>query len=131
MDLGFLSAVNGIIYAGSDAGTGKNMYTLDAATGQILWSFASGGSVVSGAAVVNGSVYWGSGYYIGSACPPGGTACGSNDKLYAFTLRYRTSIPQGGVRYNRMPDDRSCHLDRGMRSSRGPSRHRLPAGSFL
>jgi polyvinyl alcohol dehydrogenase (cytochrome) len=85
VDLGFVSAANGVVYAGSNAGTGNNMYALDAATGTILFRFASGGAVISGAAVVNGSVYWGSGYYI-STCPPG-TSCGSNDKLYAFGPR--------------------------------------------
>jgi polyvinyl alcohol dehydrogenase (cytochrome) len=83
VDLGFVSAANGVVYAGSNAGTGQNMYALDAATGNILWGFASGGAVISGAAVVNGTVYWGSGYY-NSTCPAGVTFCGFNDKLYAF-----------------------------------------------
>ncbi|HEX9515013.1 MAG TPA: hypothetical protein VF940_02440 [Streptosporangiaceae bacterium] len=34
-------------------------HALDAATGKILWSFASGGSVTGGASIVGGSVYWG------------------------------------------------------------------------
>jgi polyvinyl alcohol dehydrogenase (cytochrome) len=38
------------------------MYALNAATGRILWSFVSGGSVASGPAIVGGPVYWGSGY---------------------------------------------------------------------
>jgi polyvinyl alcohol dehydrogenase (cytochrome) len=58
------------MYAGSNAGTGDNMYALDAATGTILWRFASGGAVISGAAIVGNSVYWGSGYY-SAICPPG------------------------------------------------------------
>jgi outer membrane protein assembly factor BamB len=86
VDLGFVSAANGVVYAGSNAGTGNNMYALDAATGKILFSFASGGAVVSGAAVVGGSVYRGSGYYF-STCPASEPACGNNDKLYAFALR--------------------------------------------
>ena len=49
------------------------MYALAAATGKILWSFASGGSVSGGAAIVDGSVYWGSGY-CGTACLTGGTS---------------------------------------------------------
>ena len=60
---------------GSTAATGNNMYGLDASTGQILWSFASGGEVRAGAAIVGQKVYWGSGY-------PGG----DNNKLYAFGL---------------------------------------------
>jgi len=76
LDLGFVTSANGVVYAGSDAGTGNNMYALDARTGAILWSFASGGSVASGAAVVDGVVYWGSGYHIGK----------ENNALYAFSL---------------------------------------------
>jgi polyvinyl alcohol dehydrogenase (cytochrome) len=75
-DLGAVSTANGVVYAGSDAGTGNNMYALNAATGTIEWSYASGGSVVDGPSIVNGTVFWGSGYYIGAA----------NDKLYAFGL---------------------------------------------
>jgi polyvinyl alcohol dehydrogenase (cytochrome) len=75
-DLGFMSIANGVVYAPSDAGSGTNMYALDAATGAIKWSFASGGSVISGASIVNGTVYWGSGYYVGQ----------ENNKLYAFGL---------------------------------------------
>lgn len=75
MDLGFMTVANGVVYAGSDAGTGNNMYALDASSGKILWSFPSGGSVVGGAAVVNGVVYWGSGYHIGTM----------NNALYAFS----------------------------------------------
>jgi len=75
-DLGFMSVANGVVYAPSDAGKGTNMYALNAATGTIDWSYASGGSVIDGAAIVNGTVYWGSGYYVGTG----------NNKLYAFCL---------------------------------------------
>jgi polyvinyl alcohol dehydrogenase (cytochrome) len=75
-DLGFMSVANGVVYAPSDAGSGPNMYALNAATGAIDWSYASGGSVIAGAAIVGGTVYWGSGYYIGA----------ENNKLYAFGL---------------------------------------------
>jgi hypothetical protein len=54
------------------------MYAFNAATGNILWSFASGGSVNSGASVVNGVVYWGSGY-----ASLGATA---GNHLYAFSV---------------------------------------------
>lgn len=74
-DSGFVSVANGVAYAGSNAATGTNMYGLDASTGSILWSFASGGEVRSGAAIVGAKVYWGSGY-----------RGGDNNKLYAFTL---------------------------------------------
>jgi polyvinyl alcohol dehydrogenase (cytochrome) len=53
------------------------MYAMDARTGAILWSFASGGSVVDGPSISDGVVYWGSGY---SHIPPGKP----NNQLYAF-----------------------------------------------
>jgi polyvinyl alcohol dehydrogenase (cytochrome) len=83
-----VSAANGLVYAGSTAATGDDMYVPDAATGTILWSFASGGAVASGAAIVDGTVYGGSGYYRATRCPNGtGTLAYcvvSNNKLYAF-----------------------------------------------
>jgi polyvinyl alcohol dehydrogenase (cytochrome) len=71
-----VSVANGVVYAGSlSSGPGMNpadptMFALNAQTGQILWSFASGSSVGSGPAIVDGTVYWGTGYArigIGSA----------------------------------------------------------------
>jgi polyvinyl alcohol dehydrogenase (cytochrome) len=59
--------------------TGDQMFALDAATGAILWRFASGSSVDSGPAVVDATVYRGSGYDRGL----GGNG---NNKLYAFSL---------------------------------------------
>jgi polyvinyl alcohol dehydrogenase (cytochrome) len=70
-----VSLANGVVYAGDNATTGPNMFALDASTGAILGSFASGGEVRSGAAIVNGTVYWGSGY-----------ANGPNNQFYAFDL---------------------------------------------
>ena len=53
------------------------MCALNAATGAILWSFASGGSCVSGAAVSDGMLFWGSGYSkLGTP----------NNKLFAFGI---------------------------------------------
>lgn len=83
---GFLTTANGVLYAGSAAGTGSNMYALDAATGAVLWSFESGGSVFSAPAVVHGTLYWGSGYTRNGACPTGFNTCIANNKLYAFGL---------------------------------------------
>lgn len=74
-DFGAVSVANGVVYAGSQGSPGY-MYGLDAQTGKILWSFASGGSVIDGPSIVNGFVYWGSGYKIGT----------HNNKLYAFTV---------------------------------------------
>lgn len=71
MDPGAVSVANGVVYAGSmgnpvgtigQAATKPTFFALDAATGKILWSFVSGGSVNAGAAIANGVVYWGSGY---------------------------------------------------------------------
>jgi len=79
-----MSEANGVVYAGSLAGTGANMFALDAATGEIKWSFESGGAVVSGAAIVDGSVYWGSGYHTKILGLP---YAGDNHKLYAFAVK--------------------------------------------
>jgi polyvinyl alcohol dehydrogenase (cytochrome) len=74
--LGQVSAANGVVYAGSMSG---DMVAMDAKTGEILWTFASGGSVICGPSIVNGTIYWGSGYKnLGK-----GTG---NNKLYAFTV---------------------------------------------
>ena len=88
-DLGFVSSGNGVVYAGSSAGSGNTMYALDGASGAIRWQFASGGSVMGGAAIVNGSVYWASGYYT-KTCPTSTPSCGGTYRLYAFDL---ASVP--------------------------------------
>ena len=49
----------------------------DGDSGDILWKFASGGSVISGPSIVNGTIFWGSGY------SRGGTG---NNKVFAFSL---------------------------------------------
>jgi polyvinyl alcohol dehydrogenase (cytochrome) len=43
LDTGGMSVANGVVFAGSLSGT---MYGLNAQTGKVLWSFASGGPVV-------------------------------------------------------------------------------------
>lgn len=75
IDRGSVSVANGVMYAGSNSG---EMYALDATTGNILWNFASGGSVIDGPSIVDGALYWGSGYR-----EIRGTG---NNKVYAFTL---------------------------------------------
>ena len=75
IDRGSVSVANGVIYVGSNSG---EMYALNAATGNILWNFASGGTVIDGPSIVDGALYWGSGYREIS-----GTG---NNKVYAFTL---------------------------------------------
>jgi len=75
---GPVTTANGVVYGCSLDAQG-HMYALDAATGAILWSFASGGSCLSGAAISNGTLFWGSGYSNFGF----GTA---NNKLFAFGL---------------------------------------------
>jgi polyvinyl alcohol dehydrogenase (cytochrome) len=76
IDTGSVSVANGVMYAGSYSG---QMYAPDTRSGNILWNFASGGSVIDGPSIVDGVLYWGSGY---RNIPPGI----GNDKVYAFTL---------------------------------------------
>jgi polyvinyl alcohol dehydrogenase (cytochrome) len=59
---------------------------MDATTGQIKWTFPSGGAVWSGAAIVDGVVYWGSGYDTRERKLP---YDGNNNKFYAFSLNGR------------------------------------------
>jgi polyvinyl alcohol dehydrogenase (cytochrome) len=75
---GPVTTANGVVF-GCSLDPQGHMYALNAATGQVLWSFASGGSCLSGAAISNGTVYWGSGY-----ANLGGTP---NNKLFAFGLK--------------------------------------------
>ena len=80
---GFVSSANGVVYAGSSGG---NFYAMDARTGQIKWTFSSGGAVWSGAAIVNGVVYWGTGYDTRERKLP---YDGNSNKFYAFSLNGR------------------------------------------
>ncbi|MCK2217106.1 PQQ-binding-like beta-propeller repeat protein [Actinomadura sp. ATCC 31491] len=84
LDLGFISAAGGVVFAGGINGEADSMFALDAATGRILWRYRSGGAVIGGAAIVAGTVYWGSGYWFG-LCSDGTYACAQNNKLYAFS----------------------------------------------
>jgi len=75
---GPVTTANGVVFGCSLDPQGY-MYALDGATGQELWSFASGGSCLSGAAISDGMLFWGSGYSnFGFGTP--------NNKLYAFGL---------------------------------------------
>lgn len=76
---GPVSTANGVVYACSLNPVGANMVAMDAATGAVEWSYASGSSCLGGAAIANGTVYWGTGY--GAFYPlttPG-------NRLFAFT----------------------------------------------
>jgi polyvinyl alcohol dehydrogenase (cytochrome) len=61
---GPVTVVGGVLFGGSMDPAG-NMYALDASTGDVLWSYTSGGTVYGGPAVVGGVVYWGAGYSSG------------------------------------------------------------------
>jgi polyvinyl alcohol dehydrogenase (cytochrome) len=75
VDMGPLTVSNGVVFAGSMDRQG-HMYAMNAATGEILWSFASGASVASAPSIVDGVLYWGSGYHEGS----------EGNAVYAFGL---------------------------------------------
>ncbi len=75
IDRSSVSVANGVMYAGSNAG---QMYALEASTGNILWSFQSGGTVLDAPSIVDGTLYWGSGYQ-----EIEGTG---NNKVFAFSL---------------------------------------------
>src|ERR1700756_2517367 len=77
IDRGSVSVANGVMYVGSNSG---QMYALNTTTGNILWSFASGGSVIDGPSIVDGTLYWGSGYR-----EINGTG---NNKVFAFSLAH-------------------------------------------
>jgi polyvinyl alcohol dehydrogenase (cytochrome) len=84
-DIGFVSSANGVVYAGSDMGSGNNMYALNGSNGKILWRYKSGGAVMGGAAIVNGMVYWETGYRQ-PQCLTKPPTCGTTYRLYAFGL---------------------------------------------
>jgi polyvinyl alcohol dehydrogenase (cytochrome) len=72
------TTANGVMYGCALDAQGY-MYALNAATGAVLWEFASGGSCLSGAAISNGTLFWGSGYSNNGFGTP-------NNRLYAFEL---------------------------------------------
>jgi polyvinyl alcohol dehydrogenase (cytochrome) len=78
VDTGPTTVANGVVFAGSLDPQG-HMYAFDAATGAILFSFASGGSVAGAGSIASGTVFWGSGYSnLGLGTP--------NNKIYAFKV---------------------------------------------
>jgi polyvinyl alcohol dehydrogenase (cytochrome) len=79
---GPVTTANGVVFGCSLDPLGY-MYALNAATGDMLWRYPSGGSCLSGAAISRGAVYWGSGYsHFGFGTP--------NNKLYAFEVAPKT-----------------------------------------
>jgi len=79
--MGAVSTANGVVYAPSISG---KVHALNAATGDILFSFQTGGSVIDGPSISNGTVFWGSGY----RRTTGGIG---NNKVFAFSLNGKSS----------------------------------------
>ena len=81
-DLAPVTVAHGVLYAASMAKLAfqKQMFALDAATGEMLWQFGAGSSVNAGPAVVDGTVYWGAGY------SRSGVEGSGNDQFFAFSL---------------------------------------------
>jgi polyvinyl alcohol dehydrogenase (cytochrome) len=74
-----VTLAGGVLFGATMNSAGENLFALDAATGEILFRFASGGSANAAPAVADGVVYWPTGYrnnFLGSG----------NDKLYAFEV---------------------------------------------
>jgi polyvinyl alcohol dehydrogenase (cytochrome) len=70
------TTANGVVFTCALDAQG-HMYALNGRTGEILWTFASGGSCLSGAAISEGRLFWGSGYSLFGT---------PNNKLYSFGL---------------------------------------------
>jgi polyvinyl alcohol dehydrogenase (cytochrome) len=81
---------NGVMFGGSMDANGT-MFALDAATGDVLWKFQSGGTVYGGPAIAGGMVFWGSGYpgqggLLMAKRPLGFGTSSTKGQLYAFAL---------------------------------------------
>ncbi|KAL7140940.1 hypothetical protein ABFS83_08G020600 [Erythranthe nasuta] len=74
-----VTIANGVLFAGSTYRTGP-VYAINAASGEILWSFDTGGSVYGGFSVSKGCAYVGSGFRVNPTFT-GGTS------LFAFCIR--------------------------------------------
>ena len=73
---GPLTTANGVVFSCALDPLG-HMYALNGETGEILWTFASGGACLSGAAISEGRLFWGSGYSNFST---------GNNKVFSFGL---------------------------------------------
>jgi polyvinyl alcohol dehydrogenase (cytochrome) len=83
MALGPASAIGGVVFVGSMDTNPANptMFALNAATGNVLWSYVAGSSVNAGPATDGAIVFWGSGYsHFGPLLGTG------NNKLFAFSV---------------------------------------------
>ena len=72
-----VSATDSVVF-GCNLAAGKGtMYALNAKSGEVLWSYDSGGPCNAGPSIANGMVFWGSGTFVS----PGGPK-----KVFAFGL---------------------------------------------
>jgi len=71
---GAVSIANGVMYGEDQAG---NFLALNGATGEIIYTFQSGGTSISAPAIVDGTLFWSSGYKLLGA---------TNNKIYALGL---------------------------------------------
>jgi polyvinyl alcohol dehydrogenase (cytochrome) len=94
MGYGPASVAGGVVFAGSmDLNPADpTMFALDAQTGNVLWSFAAGSSVIAAPAIVGNSIYWGSGY--GRLGAAQGTP---NNQLFAFSVDTGGSVDATGT----------------------------------
>jgi polyvinyl alcohol dehydrogenase (cytochrome) len=60
-----VSSANGVVFGCNLAAGAGTMYALDANSGNVLWSYNSGGPCNAGPSVADGVVYWGSGTFNG------------------------------------------------------------------
>ncbi|KAL0343904.1 UNVERIFIED_CONTAM: hypothetical protein Sangu_1277800 [Sesamum angustifolium] len=73
-----VSIANGVLFAGSTYRTGP-VYAINAASGEILWSYETGASVYGGLSASKGCVYVGHGFRVMPALTAG-------NSLFAFCL---------------------------------------------
>ena len=60
---GPVTIANGVLFAGSTDSRGP-VYAMNAETGEILWSYATGATVYGGASVSDGCIFIGNGYNV-------------------------------------------------------------------
>jgi polyvinyl alcohol dehydrogenase (cytochrome) len=61
-----VSAANDVVFGCNVDPVNGTMYALDAKSGDVLWSFNSGGACTAGPSVADGVVFWGTGNFRGS-----------------------------------------------------------------
>ncbi len=80
-----VSAANGVVFGCNLAPGVGRMVAMDARSGQILWSYDSGGPCNAGASISDGMVFWGNGTFAGTGV----------NKVFAFGLPSRPGEDDG------------------------------------